>query len=265
MFLFKISQMTKIQEVNKQLTVVCLLWGDKYPHSYVYNLKKMLDSFLTVPHTFICVTNHILPGIETVPLDVSFQYPAWWQKISLFNLIRTPFIYFDLDVLIANNIDYLADYAHYDIAMPSTFTVNVNGFQSSVFASNGNFTKPYDMWEKERFISTSTQLCPYGAYRKKLSLKNFSFTQAFKVLKKLLLNQQSVEELKFIRGDQEYLTYFFKSEIKVIPSGIVSYKIHATEGIPASSSVVCFHGKPDYHEVQSGWVPAFIEKHKLTE
>jgi len=41
------------------INVVCLLAGDKYKPIYVQNLYNMVKRHLTVPHKFICFTDHV--------------------------------------------------------------------------------------------------------------------------------------------------------------------------------------------------------------
>lgn len=204
----------------------------------------MTEESLTVPHKFVCVTNRELQGVDTIPLDSEFHPPGWWQKLSLFKLLSSPFIYFDLDVLLVDNVDYLSGFLQNDLAMPTVFTPGMKGFQSSVFVSNGKFLAPYEDWDERNFSPDASQRCPFGCY--------------------LVSKSPNDGEKVLIRGDQEYLSHFYSKRICTIPAGIVSYKIQCIDGIPKSSSVVCFHGKPDYHEVKGGWVPEFIRVRKLS-
>lgn len=129
------------------LDVFCILWGDKYHKAYVYALKQMVDKYLTVPHRFICITSQAVSNVITIP-PVVF-YTGWWQKIGLFapNVARRKSLFFDLDVIITGNIDYLYDYT-------STFSAPANwaksghgGIQSSVIAWPGCWNTPYYMFD----------------------------------------------------------------------------------------------------------------------
>ena len=44
----------------------CVYYGDKYDVKYVQVLYNMLQRHLTIPHNFICFTDHVkLPEIES--------------------------------------------------------------------------------------------------------------------------------------------------------------------------------------------------------
>jgi len=86
------------------IDVVCVRWSEKYDPMYVYKLKSMVGRNLTIPHKFKCVT----PNPELFP-EIKCQepvedWPGWWQIVSLFGRDK-PFLFFGLDVVIADNID----------------------------------------------------------------------------------------------------------------------------------------------------------------
>lgn len=54
-------------------------------------------------------------------------------------------------------------------------------------------------------------------------------------------------------GDQEFLWDLLGDDWQRIP-GIGSYKYHCRQGIPEGIKVICFHGKPDPHEVFDEWI-----------
>jgi hypothetical protein len=126
------------------LTVWSVLWGDKYDKAYVYALKEMVEKNLSVPHQFRCITTQSLPGIVTVKPFV--PYSGWWQKIGLFapTIATGPSLYFDLDVVITGNIDYLADFTKHQFAAPANWAQSGHGgIQSSVMAWAGNWFDPF--------------------------------------------------------------------------------------------------------------------------
>jgi len=93
------------------IDVLCVRWSDKYAPEYVHKLKRMVERHLTIPHKFICVT----PRPEELP-DIKCEqpiedWPGWWQIITLFNRDK-PFLFFGLDVVIADNIDCFVKYQH---------------------------------------------------------------------------------------------------------------------------------------------------------
>lgn len=54
-------------------------------------------------------------------------------------------------------------------------------------------------------------------------------------------------------GDQEFLTEIYGDNYIKIPY-VYSYKYHARNQLPDDARVVCFHGKPDYWEVNRDWI-----------
>ena len=133
---------------SQDLTVYCVYWGDKYPKGYVYALKEMVEKNLTIEHDFVCITTEKLPGIQTRLPFVS--YSGWWQKIGLFapTITHGPSLYFDLDVVITGNIDYLVEYTNCQFAAPANWARSGHGgIQSSVMAWRGNWTEPYDRFD----------------------------------------------------------------------------------------------------------------------
>ena len=93
------------------LNVVCIKTGDKFDDRYVPRLKSMVDRNLTIPHNFVCFTDDIIDGIDC--REVKSNYGGWWDKTSLFREdlgIKDRMLYFDLDMLIVDNIDDIAKF-----------------------------------------------------------------------------------------------------------------------------------------------------------
>lgn len=130
------------------LTVWSVYWGDKYHKGYVYALKEAVEKNLTIPHEFRCITTQNIPGIATVKPFV--PYSGWWQKIGLFapTIATGPSLYFDLDVVITGNIDYLVDFTQYKLAAPANWAQSGHGgIQSSVMAWHGNWFEPFEKFD----------------------------------------------------------------------------------------------------------------------
>ena len=129
--------------MEQDLTVWCVCVGDKYSTSYVYALKEMVSKYLTLPHSFKCITTEKLTDIETVLPYVPYQ--GWWSKFSLWERAKGPSIYFDLDVVIVGNIDYLVNYTNTFSAPPNWAQSGYGGIQSSVMCWPGNWRLPLDV------------------------------------------------------------------------------------------------------------------------
>lgn len=93
--------------------VVCVKWGNKYIPEYVNTLKNMVARHTTVPYTFHCVTEDpkgLDPEINVIPLPNLPGIKTWWSKLYMFHPefpVQGNVLYFDLDVVIFNNIDDL--------------------------------------------------------------------------------------------------------------------------------------------------------------
>lgn len=196
------------------LTVFSVCVGTKYHSAYVYALQEAVAKHLSVPHTFRCITERRLPGIETVKPPV--PYPGWWSKSGLFapGIATGQSLYFDLDVVITGSLDYLVEYTEHEFAAPPNWAQSGwGGIQSSVMTWRGNWTEPYEY-----------------------------------------IREQWPEIAKRLWGDQEALWEMLGDRWTRIPSGIYSFKYHATKSVPADAAVVVFHGQPKPHEVSDGWI-----------
>lgn len=104
------------------MNFVCIKWGDKYPVKYVNNLYNMVKKNYTKPFTFTCYTDEpegIECDVRPIP-DDGLLHPKYWfgkesfcfdrAKFSMFNSHNWlgydgNWCYFDLDVVIQDNID----------------------------------------------------------------------------------------------------------------------------------------------------------------
>lgn len=75
----------------------------------------MVDRNLGVPYEFVCFTDNSLgidQGIRVLPLP-KLPVSGWWYKPYFFSSdlpLQGNILYFDLDVIVFNNIDYLFTY-----------------------------------------------------------------------------------------------------------------------------------------------------------
>jgi hypothetical protein len=97
---------------NNQYTVLCVRFGHKYSREYVERLRNMVSRNLTVPYEFACLTDDNTPmeGVRTIYQPSSGYSKPWWHKVHMFDSkidLNGRILYFDLDVIIHNNIDKL--------------------------------------------------------------------------------------------------------------------------------------------------------------
>jgi len=91
------------------LNFLCVL---KRSHSYnkndVLHLKQLLETHYTKKFNFICLSSIPLNFCDYILLEDDL--PRFWSKLELFkNVFDGKTIYFDLDLHIQNNIDWLDD------------------------------------------------------------------------------------------------------------------------------------------------------------
>ena len=102
--------------------IVCLKHGDKYGAEYVNTLHSMVQRHCTHEFEFVCFTENskgINTNIRIEPLP-ELPVAGWWYKPMFFNpnlQLQGTILFFDLDVIIFRNIDYLFNYK------PGTFCI----------------------------------------------------------------------------------------------------------------------------------------------
>lgn len=93
------------------MIVACVNVGTGYDDKYVYNLKEAVRRSLSLSHRFVCLTDHDIPGVNTIEIDAA-RTPGWWSKLQLFRDDVFPkgerVLYIDLDTLIPGKLDELA-------------------------------------------------------------------------------------------------------------------------------------------------------------
>ena len=93
--------------------VVCVKWGPKYIAQYANVLYKMCDRHITGDWDFHCITDNnkdLDPHIKTIALPNDPWIKTWWSKLWMFGghfPLKGTILYFDLDVIVFNNIDPL--------------------------------------------------------------------------------------------------------------------------------------------------------------
>lgn len=211
------------------LNIVCVNSGNYLGRGaeYVNKLFDMVARNLAEGHRgrFVCFTDDPW-GLDKhiVARALPGNLKGWWNKLYLFkDGLFEPgdrILYFDLDTLITGRLDEIAAYDG-DFAILRDF-----------YGANG--------WGSED--------CPMQ-----------SAVMAWPAGKNTHLWDKFVEAGRpdILGGDQAWIG---KNQTKadfwqdMFPRLFESYKV--TDGVvPAKASVICFHGKPRPHEIDSGWVP----------
>lgn len=226
------------------VNVVCVNWGTKYSSEYVERLFQMIKRNTTYKFKMYCLTdnpemyNNGIIGIKLIP-----GFDGWWNKMQLFRDDVLPlgeYLYFDLDVVIVDNIDCLFEYEGFGISRdfinPDTGLLGGKEYNSSIM----RFTQNKLIWK--HFTDNETQ---------------WKAAQA---------------KIPFF-GDQNVISDFLNRSGYDSPfpdQWIWSFKIGSLRGrrpvdhsqffgseIPEGGKVCVFHGKPNPDEVNVEWVNKF--------
>lgn len=104
-------------QASRNVNVVCMKWGNRYPAIFVNRLHAMVARNTTWTIRFVCFTDDpsgIDPGIECQPLP-KFEYDPqlgkYWPKLGLMQPelggLTGMTLFLDLDLVILDNIDGL--------------------------------------------------------------------------------------------------------------------------------------------------------------
>lgn len=203
------------------IDVVCVKVGDKYGPEYVNRLYAMVERHFTVPHVFNCLTDDT-HGLDLRVVAISLNgvdLKGWWAKMLLFKMPLLdfyPVIYFDLDTVIVDNIDFMV--AQLKLAMLRDF------YHSDNYGSGVLIIDAAHNWIWQKFMENREYYEGLGG------------------------DQQAVESM--LRANNESPDILQD----LFPDKIVSYKVHCQNRIPSGAAVVCFHGMPRPHEAEASWI-----------
>lgn len=223
-----------------KLTVICVRFGTLYGIEYVEKLRNMVSRNLTIPYEFVCLTDDPTP-IDNVRLIVEANAGykrGWWHKIHMFNPnlpVDGYLLYFDLDVIIHDNIDQLVK--------PGFF--GIRDF-------NRKFNPNY------RYLNSSVMLWEHGS-------QSIIWDEFIR---------QPLESHRMV-GDQDYIWNLCKSRIQFWPDNwIQSYKWEIRDKseltllngkrqflsrkddviIPYGCCIIVFHGDPKPSEIKDKFI-----------
>ena len=223
--------------------VICLKWGDKYSPDYVNRLHSMVQRNLTLPYEFICFTENatgIDNNIRIEPLPKLSTQGWWFKPYFLGNDLPIKdgqLLFFDLDVVIFNNIDKLFNYNQDKFCIIRDF--------------NRSFRRTWDR------MNSSVFKMPIGKYH--------WLWEDFKNNTKRFTNKN--------RGDQDMMYRHITDHVFWPDEWIQSYKwemrnrsdLQLVNGkrnfkntsdpiIHKDTSVAVFHGEPNPADCNDPWV-----------
>lgn len=205
------------------VTVACVLKsGGWCTPEYVYSLQAGVEKYLSREHTFVCLTDKNIAGVECIRFDN--EWPGWWSKIELFRkgLFKGPVLYLDLDTVLVSNFDSLFK-CNQAIAMIDNF-YHPEYAGSGVLYWNGDMSFIYDAFR--------------GSAENVMSLYQRWGDQLF--IERLLKTRGCIKEVPRLHEWAKIVSY--KRDIR--DRGRV---------IPPGTQIICFHGTPKPHD--SGVLP----------
>ena len=208
------------------LTIACVLksgrfargvYQDGYTPDDVGRLKVMVQDNLSFKHRFVCFSDVDVP-CERIPLK--HGWPGWWSKIELFSeTFDDTVVFFDLDTVIAGNLDDMVLYPHKFTMLRDFGSAGVPN--SGLMAWKGDYRHIYETYAANDNLYRKTFIAPPKI------------------------------------GDQAYIVSvenpvnFWQD---LFPQQVFSYKKHCMGKLkPENARVVCFHGVPK-GAGSTGWV-----------
>lgn len=140
-------------EPTEDIHVACLIHGEVYSWDYVEKLYNMVSrnlSFRVKFHVFTEawreVPAHMIKHELVEWPDISGPRKAWWYKMQIFNPAQHvgPLLYFDLDVVIVKNIDWI-------VAQTTKYFWAPRDFRHLWRANHQGINSSIMWWDTERF------------------------------------------------------------------------------------------------------------------
>lgn len=218
--------------------VVCVNWGTKYSVNYTHRIYNMVKRNTTKDFNFYVLTDQVdrYPNYKTVELNT--DEVGWWNKLQMFNPGVLPdgeFLYFDLDVVIVDNIDCFFDHPSFGITRD--------------------------------FIRPDNGLLPGKEYNS--SVLRFNSRQSASIYKHYINNRKTWKDYQkqiHFFGDQNVISHYcnyYPDFLNAFPDEwLWSYKKGVHRGkhagdrsqmfgreIPNGGKVCVFHGEPNPEEI----------------
>lgn len=226
---------------TSEIDCACVIHGDAYEWRYVDTLYHMLCRHLTRPvqlHVYTEASRPVpAPYIKHSLIDWNIGGPkqSWWYKVQLFNSenFRGNLLYFDLDIVITQNIDWIWNLKTRHFWAVKDFRYLWRSTAQEINSSMMWWdTTQYD-WVWKNFLELDL----------KQTMNRFSGDQNY--LNSVISQQQrrffNTEYVKSWRWQCLDGGYDFKRRIWATPNS-------GTQ-LTKNTSVLVFHGHPKPHEI----------------
>lgn len=254
------ARFERIQKIilgDAMLTVACVKWGAKYPSEFANILHNMVRRNLTVPFKFVCYTDDpkgLHESIEPLLIPPTDTTKGWWHKVSLFKRGLFPkgsrVLYFDLDVVIVKNIDFLLENT-------APFVI-LKGWKTKYTVWNSSvmlFDPEAVHFIHDRFIERPDEI-----------VRTYKGDQdwIYECTKDTASNWPAEKILSFKLHCNAMAYPWINTPFKMIK--IPASASRSCPALDSSAAIVCFHGKPDPIDVRDGpykhWMRApFVAEH----
>lgn len=231
---------------NTKNYVVCLKHGTKYGSQYVNTLYNMVKRHTTLPYEFVCFTDDVRgidDHIRTIKLD-EIGVHGWWYKIMFFDKnfpLEGNILYFDLDIVIHENIDRLFVHDIDNFVICRDFNRSLRHdwkyMNSSVFRlKSGSLSYVYDNFFKEHAMHMrrfhGDQDWIHAQVHPQKGTWSYWPDNWIRSYKWEMRDRNDLQKINGIRN------FVKKANPKVLPK----------------SCVAVFHGEPHPHQCEDDWV-----------
>jgi hypothetical protein len=214
----------------------CVIYGDAYSWTYVERLYNMLSRHITpgIRMHVYTESSRIVPDhmIKHVLQDFGKLGPrrAWWYKMQLFNTDyhSGPMLYFDLDTVIVNNIDWIWN-------LPLTYFWTVCDFKQLWRPTHYGINSSVMWWDTRQFykIWQQFQLRPLAEIMRSYPGDQDYLTAGIPDTERRFFDQSYVQSWRWQCKDGGY---DFHNRCHLKPDSGTSFL--------DQTSVLVFHGRP---------------------
>ncbi|MGI9400663.1 MAG: hypothetical protein ACR2O0_05370 [Rhizobiaceae bacterium] len=227
------------------LNFVCFKWGTAYPSSEVNILRAMVRRNTSIPHTFHCVTDNAAgldPEIEVydLPDDGSTGFN---KKLSCFSTnflgLQDQFIVvLDIDLVIVNSIDFLADNPDVDYFVTQDFATEEKTHTAVFRLRVGSHAHVWDNYIKDPVASDNIH---------PERLDRDQFWVEYQIPDRKYFPREKIVSFKYhCNGVAERILGKFGSII-----GLTTAHFGIAE-VPKDAAIISFHGIPLPRDVKNG-------------